>query len=121
MRDSYEAANDKLTYMTPEMLCLEDVQQKGFVEQFRFENAGLVCTNNERTYQPDEISVINFYRFEGISDPDDMSIIYVIETSDGHKGTLVDAYGVYADEDMGAFMNQVGSFEKKTVGEWGKR
>lgn len=118
MRHTYEAANDKLTYMTPEMKCLEKVQERGYTEQFQFTPAGLYNINNEKTYQPDEIAVVNFYRFEGISDPDDMSIIYAIETSDGHKGTLVDAYGVYAMEEIGEFMNRVENFEKKTVKEW---
>jgi hypothetical protein len=117
MRHPYESANDKLTYMTPEMKCLENVQEKGFIEQFQITSTGLCCVNNEKMYQPDEIAVVNFYRFEGITDPDDMSIIYAIETSDGHKGTLVDAYGVYATDEIGEFMNRVENFEKKTV-EW---
>ena len=37
------------------------------------------------------------YRFEGVSDPDDMAIVYAIESRDGTRGTLVDAFGVYSD------------------------
>ena len=36
-----------------------------------------------------------------------MSILYAIETSDGRKGTLVDAYGLYSDDETGEFLNQI--------------
>jgi len=32
-----------------------------------------------------------------MSDVDDESIIYVVESKDGKKGTLIDAYGTYAE------------------------
>jgi hypothetical protein len=31
-----------------------------------------------------------------MSDPDDMAIVYAIESGSGVRGTLVDAFGVYA-------------------------
>jgi hypothetical protein len=37
--------------------------------------------------------VIAYYRFEGASNPDDNVVLYVIETSRGEKGLLLDAYG----------------------------
>jgi len=41
--------------------------------------------------------VDEFHRFEGMSNPDDNSIVFAISSDDGIKGTLVDAYGIYAD------------------------
>jgi hypothetical protein len=40
--------------------------------------------------------------------------MYVIETADGVKGTLVDAYAPYADSKISEFMDQVNSMNKKT-------
>ncbi len=111
-------ANDRLTYMTPELVCLEKINRKGFSFRFQMEGPSLLCIENKRAYQPEEISVINFYRFEGVSNPDDMSIIYAIETGDGTKGTLIDAYGMYADTNVGEFMNMVKNFEKQTSRGW---
>jgi hypothetical protein len=32
-----------------------------------------------------------------MSNPDDNSVLFAIESNDGLKGTLLDAYGVYAE------------------------
>jgi len=36
-----------------------------------------------------------------------MSIVYAIETGNGVRGTLTDAFGVYADPSVGAFIRKV--------------
>jgi hypothetical protein len=41
--------------------------------------------------------------------------MYQIETSDGTKGVLVDAYGPYADAKVNDFMRQVEDIQKKVV------
>jgi hypothetical protein len=88
---------------------------KGYTEDFRITDQGLEALNHHHNYQPDEIQVVNFYRFEGESDPDDNAILYIIETNDGTKGTLVDAYGVYNDAQVSKFMNDVHQIHKKAV------
>jgi hypothetical protein len=65
-----------------------------------------------KVYKPEDLLIVNFYRYEGISDPEDNSILYVIETRDGAKGTLVDAYGAYSDPLIEKFMKQVKIDEK---------
>lgn len=37
------------------------------------------------------------YPFEGMSNPDDNSIVFAISSHSGVKGVLVDAYGMYAE------------------------
>lgn len=59
------------------------------------------------------VQVVNFYRFEGDSDPADNTILYIIETSSNVKGTLVDAYGAYADEAVNKFMKAVEGVHKQ--------
>jgi len=44
---------------------------------------------------------------KGASDPDDMAIVYGIESDDGERGIVVDAYGVYADPRLGEFLKNV--------------
>jgi hypothetical protein len=109
----YDAANDRLTNMTDLEKCLTKLESEGYTDQYRVENGKLFDLTNNKKYKPRDVKAVNFYRFEGISNPDDMSILYAIETSDGRRGTLVDAYGFYSDDDTGVFMNQIEINKKK--------
>jgi hypothetical protein len=53
------------------------------------------------------VRIVDFYRFEGNTNPDDMSIMYAIETMDGQKGTISNSYGPYADATVDDFLKQV--------------
>lgn len=109
----YDSANDRPTNMTDLEKCLNKLEAEGYTDQYRVENGKLCDLTVNKKYKAKEVKAVNFYRFEGISNPDDMSILYAIETCDGRKGTLVDAYGFYSDDDTGAFMNQIEINKKK--------
>ncbi len=83
------------------------MRAQGFTASFVVKDGALRLADGGRAFQPCEVTVREYRRFEGTSDPDDMSIVYAIETSDGLKGTLADAYGVYASPGVTAFMEQV--------------
>jgi hypothetical protein len=114
----YSEANDRMTNMTDMDKCMNFLESKGYTDQFRVEKKCLVSLkDSKKKYKPKDVKAVDFYRFEGISDPDDMSILYAIETCDGTKGTLVDAYGNYSDDDTGAFMQDV-DISKKASSKW---
>lgn len=79
----------------------------GYTEDFIVRDNSLHTMNKEQGYPPVDVKIIDHHRFEGTSDPGDNSIIYRIETCDGTKGTLSDAYGMYADENVGKFLKNV--------------
>ena len=85
----------------------------GYTDNLKITREGLYSSLKDRTYAPSEVQIIDFFRFEGISDPADNSIMYVIETKDGVKGVLIDAYGAYADEYVNRFMRDVEEINKK--------
>jgi hypothetical protein len=97
--------------------CINSLVAEGFTEDYKVNDKGLKALKTEKIYKPEEVKVVNFYRFEGSSDPADNTILYAIETSDGEKGTLVDAYGPYSDTRVTAFMKQVEEIQKKVVKE----
>lgn len=45
--------------------------------------------------------------YEGVSDPDDMVVVYGIEGRHGLKATVVDAFGVYSDPALGAVLERI--------------
>ncbi len=86
---------------------LKRIKDNGFTEDFRVTEAGLCTMNDEKVYQPEDVQIVDFYRFEGNSNPDDMSILYAMETKDGLKGTITNSYGPYADAEIDEFLKQV--------------
>jgi hypothetical protein len=54
---------------------------------------------NGKFYQPNELTIIKTFRFEGESDPSDSSILYLMESSDGTIGYSVDSYGAFSNHD----------------------
>ncbi|RYG45994.1 MAG: hypothetical protein EOO01_16880 [Chitinophagaceae bacterium] len=94
--------------------CMNKLISDGYTEHFKVGDDGLIAPDADKTYHPEEVHVVNFFRFEGASDPDDNSILYAIETDGGEKGTLTDAYGTYADPRVGKFMMEVEDITKKT-------
>jgi hypothetical protein len=86
---------------------LTDLKTRGFVHDFNIECDSLECKHLELKLRPDEFEITEFYRFEGDSNPGDEEIVYAIESVDGIKGTLVDAFGIYSDETSGEILKKL--------------
>jgi len=92
---------------------LHSFVQKGYLEDYKVTDKGLKAMKTKKIYQPDQVKVADFHRFEGSSDPADESILYAIETNDGGKGTLIDSYGPFSDTMVTEFMQKVEEIAKK--------
>ena len=86
---------------------LDDLRRRGFSENFGVVGSGLRAVDSGKAFRAEELIIREYYRFEGISDPDDMAIVYAIESQDGTRGMLVDAFGLYANPVISAFLNDV--------------
>ena len=73
-----------------------DLKARGYREDFNLQPHCLECASLKLQWHPEDFTVDEFYRFEGMSSTDDSSIVYAISSKDGVKGILVDAYGVYS-------------------------
>lgn len=93
---------------------LTKLQRDGFSANFLVNEIGLYDTGSEKVYKPEDIKIVDFFRFEGESDPADSAILYAIEANDGTRGVLSDSYGPYADENINKFIIQVEEIAKKT-------
>lgn len=86
--------------MTPLSQVMNKLAAKGYSEEFVIKQEGAYLGHQESPiYQPQDLTIVRNYRFEGESDPADMSVLYAIETKDGKKGFLLNAYGTYSDQD----------------------
>lgn len=93
----------KLIYMPQkdEMNTLSQIlnkfSAKGYDNEFRWTNEGFIF--KDKAYQPEDLTIVKTYRFEGVSDPSDMSILYLIKANDELIGYSLDAYGVYSNHE----------------------
>lgn len=85
---------------------MNKLKEQGFNYEFDFKDAHLCCASENRAFGSDDLKIVEVHRFEGITNPDDNSILYAVEATDGLKG-LVDAYGIYADPEKTKFMSSV--------------
>lgn len=86
---------------------VRDLERRGFTANFEFLGETFRALESGRTFRPDDLTIVEHHRFEGASDPDEMAVVYAIESRDGTRGVLVDAYGVYANPDLAAFLEDV--------------
>src|SRR4029450_3801712 len=77
---------------------------RGFTEHFILVNGRLLAADSGKVFPAEEVMVSEYHRFEGASDPDDMAILYAIQTRSGLRETLADALGGYADPLGGGVM-----------------
>ena len=80
--------------------------RRGFTADLRAVAGGLRSATGQ-TLSPRDLVIREVHRFEGVSDPDDMEILYAIESAGGVRGTLADAFGVYADPVTTAVLQDV--------------
>ena len=73
----------------------DDLRKRGFVLDFNLEENNVVCKENR--FRPEDFTIVEVHRFEGLTDPADEAVVYAIESSDGTKGILVSGYGIYSD------------------------
>ncbi|BDD04994.1 phosphoribosylpyrophosphate synthetase [Aureibacter tunicatorum] len=75
---------------------INDMTSRGYEHDFQIENDYIKSSKGIKL-GPKEFEIIEIHRFEGMSSTDDNEILFVIESNDGTKGYIIDAYGVYGD------------------------
>jgi hypothetical protein len=72
---------------------MRQLHAAGWTVQLSVSDAGLRCDGYCCWSVPEDVDVDEVYRFEGISDPGDESILFAVSMPCGHRGLLPAAYG----------------------------
>jgi hypothetical protein len=75
---------------------ISSLKNRGFTTDFNLSENCIIC--DKKRFDPKDFSIVEVYRFEGISDPADEAVVYAIESVSGLKGVLVSGYGPTADQ-----------------------
>ncbi len=77
---------------------IKALKEEGYSVDFNLKSDYLECKARNVQISADDFVVDKMFRFEGMSNPDDSSILYAISSPKYNlKGLLVDAYSIYAD------------------------
>lgn len=78
---------------------INGLKKEGYTLDFNIRQDCLVCSQTNTVLSPDDFEIDKFYRFEGMSNPDDQAILYAISSPKFEvKGVLVNGYGISADD-----------------------
>jgi hypothetical protein len=86
---------------------IEELKKRGFTANFEFLDQMFRNVDSGETFTADKLTIVEHYRFEGTSDPDDMSVVYAIQTDGAPKEIIADAFGVYANPNLSSFLEKV--------------
>ncbi|AEA43923.1 hypothetical protein [Fluviicola taffensis] len=78
---------------------VNDLKKRGYTADLSMEadKECLVCKSTAIQLSPEDFSIDEVYRFEGITDPGDEMIVYAISSSSNEiKGIVVNAFGMYS-------------------------
>jgi hypothetical protein len=79
---------------------IEDIdaaKAAGYSVAFFFRDGQIVCRESNQAYSEEDCQLMAYCGHEGMSDPGDASILFLIRCNDGLKGYLSSAYGPYSD------------------------
>lgn len=91
------------------------VRANGFTEEYLWKDEEMRSEDGKKVYKPSDFTIVEHYRFEGDSNPGDMSILMALHSRDGKKGYVVSSYGPYADDKLMKFLDEVTSDEGTDV------
>jgi hypothetical protein len=86
-------------HMRPLSYCLDKIVENGYPHELQIGKQDAWFVENGPRYQPEDLLIEKVFRFEGESDPADLSVLYAIKAKDQTRGYLVNAYGTYSSED----------------------
>lgn len=78
-----------------------------FKERFIVLDKTLTDQEGFRTYKPHEVKIRSYFRIKGNRNPKNNGIVYLIETNDGRKGTLVYTYDIFQDGKVFNFIQEL--------------
>jgi hypothetical protein len=82
--------NHPAPYLKSLATCKKGIAKSGYTEDFVIRNSFLLSNADNKIYDLKQVRVLSVLHFEGSGHNDEHADLYIIETSDGVKGTYLD-------------------------------
>lgn len=93
------------------------LREKHYIHDFEVSHGKLICKETGECLDEHDVKIDKTFRFEGDSNPDDMSVLFAITCNSGTKGILIDAYGTYANSDVTEFVKKIPATDESLLQE----
>ncbi|RQP09734.1 MAG: hypothetical protein EAS48_08335 [Chryseobacterium sp.] len=85
---------------------MEKLRERGIYKETRMhEDDKVYLQDSEKPYQPEDLTILKNFRFEGDSNPDDNAVLYVLSDNENNKSYMIDSYGAASNYTGPAFDN----------------
>jgi hypothetical protein len=89
-----------------------DLQRQGYTDELQLTDDGFI--SGGKSLHPEDFRIDAFHRFEGPSDPADMSIVYAVSSEKLKlKGLLVNGFGTSASRVVQRMVNDLDAHHHK--------
>ncbi|MBO6620649.1 MAG: hypothetical protein JJ892_11180 [Balneola sp.] len=86
---------------------VESMKENGFTHTYKITETAITCTELEREFDIENLSIVDSYSHDTGTDPGSESTVYSIESNDGVKGTLVLGFGMYSDPNKAKLIDRL--------------
>lgn len=89
---------------------INDLIKRGYTTDYtiKTESECLLCVKTAKQLSPDEFEIVETYRFDGMTDPEDETVIYAISSkNDNSKGLIINSFGIYSDSIMSTIIERL--------------
>lgn len=86
---------------------IREYESLGYTAVFNMKAGKLSDVSTKKSYSPEDVNIIEKYRYEGMSNPNDQSILFALETCDGIKGLILRPYGAKATDEIDFFLTSL--------------
>jgi hypothetical protein len=106
-QEAFDAEQAGTGFMQQPAAALEALEARGYTASFATRFDHLEAQGHR--FGPADFTVDESFRFENTSDPSDQSMLFAISCiSSGLKGTLLESYGLYAQDHSPAMLDRLG-------------
>ncbi len=79
---------------------VDSLTKEGYEEDFEAEGDKIIGNFSRKEYLPQDLTIVDSYRFDEDTDPENQVIVFAIEAKDGSKGTLVMTYSAEHNQNV---------------------
>lgn len=90
---------------------INSLRERGYKDELKYQEEKdlMYLPESKKEYSAEDLQIVEYHRFEGMSNPSDLSILFAVESTDADKlkAIVVSSYGAYADLKLIEFLDKV--------------